>query len=198
MLSVPNPFLRPKEQAKEADAAKSEFAHADGDHLTLLNAYHAYKQHEATAVEWCWQSFLQQRSLKQADDVRGQLSRVLSGLGMKLVSTPFSSKDYYVNIRRAIAAGFFMQVAHLEPGGHYLTIKDHQVAHLHPSCVLGSKPEFVLYHEFVLTQKNFLRTVTTIRPEWLLEASPAYYDLASFPVCEAKRVLERVVKRMGR
>jgi HrpA-like RNA helicase len=44
MLSVPNAFLRPKEAQRAADEAKSRFAHLDGDHLTLLNAYHAYKK----------------------------------------------------------------------------------------------------------------------------------------------------------
>ena len=33
MLSVPNVFLRPREQAKRADEAKSKFTHADGMHL---------------------------------------------------------------------------------------------------------------------------------------------------------------------
>lgn len=44
MLSVPNVFTRPREAAKAADEAKQRFAHVDGDHLTLLNVYHAYKQ----------------------------------------------------------------------------------------------------------------------------------------------------------
>lgn len=35
--------MRPKEAAKAADEAKRKFNHTDGDHLTLLNAYHAYK-----------------------------------------------------------------------------------------------------------------------------------------------------------
>lgn len=46
MLSVPNPFLRPNSQRKEADEAKAQFTHPDGDHLTLLNVYHAYKTSE--------------------------------------------------------------------------------------------------------------------------------------------------------
>ena len=29
---------------------------------------------------------------------------------LKRTSTDFASKDYYVNIRRALCAGFFMQV----------------------------------------------------------------------------------------
>jgi pre-mRNA-splicing factor ATP-dependent RNA helicase DHX15/PRP43 len=50
LLSVPNIFMRPKEAAKAADEAKSQFAHVDGDHLTLLNAYHAYKQNGDSKV----------------------------------------------------------------------------------------------------------------------------------------------------
>lgn len=43
MLSVPQCFMRPNDQKKAADEAKQRFAHIDGDHLTLLNVYHAYK-----------------------------------------------------------------------------------------------------------------------------------------------------------
>lgn len=41
---VPNCFVRPRDAQKAADAAKARFCHIDGDHLTLLNVYHAYKQ----------------------------------------------------------------------------------------------------------------------------------------------------------
>ena len=42
--SVPQVFIRPGDKKKEADEAKMRFAHIDGDHITLLNVYHAYKQ----------------------------------------------------------------------------------------------------------------------------------------------------------
>ena len=58
------------------------------------------------------------------------------------------------------------QIAHLERTGHYLTVKDNQVVQLHPSTVLDHKPEWVLYNEFVLTTKNYIRTCTDIKPEW--------------------------------
>ena len=41
---VPQIFVRPTEARQQADEAKMRFAHIDGDHLTLLNVYHAYKQ----------------------------------------------------------------------------------------------------------------------------------------------------------
>ncbi|CAM9957074.1 unnamed protein product, partial [Heterosigma akashiwo] len=81
---VPQIFLRPKEQAKAADEAKAQFAHADGDHLTLLNAYHAYKQ-AADSKDWCYDNFLQ--SMVSADNVRAQLQRIMQRLDLTLVST---------------------------------------------------------------------------------------------------------------
>ena len=46
---------------------------------------------------------------------------------LKRTSTDFTSKDYYLNIRKALCSGFFMHVAHLERTGHYLTVKDNQI-----------------------------------------------------------------------
>lgn len=63
-------------------------------------------------------------------------------MGVKLVSTPFEDKSYYNNIRKALVAGYFMQVAHLERQGQYLTAKDNQVVYLHPSTCLNQKPEW--------------------------------------------------------
>jgi len=191
MLSVPNVFVRPKEAQKAADEAKARFTHVDGDHLTLLNAYHAFKSHNEDTA-WCYENFLNSRSLRSADNVRQQLSRIMKRFNLELISTDFTSKDYYVNIRKCMVTGFFMQVAHLERSGHYLTVKDNQVVALHPSVGMDKKPEWVLYNEFVLTSKSYIRTVTEVRGEWLLEVATHYYDLTNFPNCEAKRALERL------
>merc|ERR1719453_1395426 len=97
--------------------------------------------------------------MKLADNVRNQLVKICQRLQVKLCSNPFGSLDYYPNIRKAILAGYFMQVAHLECTGQYLTVKDNQTVYLHPSSCLDHKPEWALYHEFVLTSKNYIRTV---------------------------------------
>lgn len=70
---------------------------------------------------------------------------------------------------------------------------------IHPSSGLDHKPEWVLYNEYVLTTKNYIRTVTETKADWLLDIAPAYYDLDNFPQCDAKRVLERaIVKKVGK
>eukprot|EP01100_Stratorugosa_tubuloviscum_P002117 TRINITY_DN1484_c1_g2_i2.p1 TRINITY_DN1484_c1_g2~~TRINITY_DN1484_c1_g2_i2.p1 ORF type:complete len:344 (-),score=140.37 TRINITY_DN1484_c1_g2_i2:55-1086(-) len=157
-----------------------------------------YKSEKLTCEDpkWCYDNFLNARSLKSADSVRQQLVRIVMRFNVPLISPDFSTKEYYITIRKALTAGFFMQIAHLERSGHYLTAKDNQVVSLHPSTVLDHKPEWVLYNEFVLTTKNYIRTIIEIRPDWLLQIAPHYFNLENFPNCEAKQVLERLQKKL--
>jgi pre-mRNA-splicing factor ATP-dependent RNA helicase DHX15/PRP43 len=177
LLSVPQVFVRPASQRKRADEMKNLFSHQDGDHLTLLNVYHAFKSPEAQTnlKQWCHDHFLNLRSLQSADNVRMQLLRIMEREELEMVSTPFDDKKYYENIRRALCAGFFMQVAKKDAQGKsvYTTIKDNQSVLLHPSTVLAHDAEWVLYNEFVLTTKNYIRTVTAVKPEWLLVCFPS-------------------------
>jgi pre-mRNA-splicing factor ATP-dependent RNA helicase DHX15/PRP43 len=198
MLSVPMIFVRPREASREADEAKQRFAHLDGDHLTLLNTFHAYKQFSGEGLDpaqFCYDNYVNARSLRSAENVREQLKRTMERIQLQMVSTDFNDKDYYPNIRKCLVSGFFMQVAHLEKSGHYLTIKDNQVVAMHPSTCITHKPEWILYNEFVLTSKNFVRTVTQVRGEWLVELAPGYYDVAQFPKSEARTQLERISSR---
>eukprot|EP00127_Corallochytrium_limacisporum_P006517 Clim_evm48s229 gene=Clim_evmTU48s229 len=198
LLSVPNIFVRPKEARKEADDAKQQFAHIDGDHCTLLNVYHSYKQHEKNADRWCWDNFLNHRSLKAAESVRKQLVGVAKRNGVQLMSGDFDSREYYSNIRKALVAGFFMQVAFMERSGHYATVKDSQLVHIHPSSVLDHKPRWALYNEFVLTTRNYIRTVTDVKGEWLLAQAPHYFDLSNFPQGDTRRELEYLHNKQKR
>lgn len=173
LLSVPQIFMRPANNRKLADEMKGLFSHPDGDHLTLLNAYHAFKGQSTndpdSVKKWCHEHFLSFRHLSSADNVRTQLKRIMEKHELELVSTKFEDKNYYNNIRRALLAGFFMQVAMKESSGKlYKTVKDDQTVLIHPSTVLRTEFDWVLYNEFVLTSKQYIRTCTGIRPEWLL------------------------------
>jgi pre-mRNA-splicing factor ATP-dependent RNA helicase DHX15/PRP43 len=202
LLSVPQLFVRPASQRKRADEMKNLFSHQDGDQLTLLNVYHAFKSPEAQAnlKQWCHDHFLNLRSLQSADNVRKQLLRIMEREEIEMVSTPFDDKKYYENIRRALCAGFFMQVAKKDAQGKsvYTTIKDNQSVLLHPSTVLAHDAEWVLYNEFVLTTKNYIRTVTAVKPEWLLDIAPTYYDIETFPKGDIRSALVRAAERLAR
>ncbi|KAI0366453.1 P-loop containing nucleoside triphosphate hydrolase protein [Pilatotrama ljubarskyi] len=194
MLSVPNVWLRPPNQRKEADAAKAMLTVPDGDHLTLMNVYNHYVNNKHDK-QWCWNNYLSGRALQQAENVRSQLLRTMERYEIELVTTQ-DERKLWTNIRKALVCGFFMQVAHKEGEKNaYLTVKDNQVVSLHPSCGLDTSPEWVVFNEFVLTTKPYIRTVTEVRPEWLLEYAANYYDLSTFPDGETKRALLRVQKK---
>ena len=118
-------------------------------------------------------------------------------LEVDLVTKSYSDQTrHYTDIRRALVCGYFMQIAHKEgEKGSYLTVKDNQVVSLHPSCGLDTQPEWVLFNEFVLTTRPYIRTVTEIRPEWLLELAANYYDLKTLGDGETKRALLSVLKK---
>merc|ERR1712226_886294 len=147
---------------------------------------------------FCYDNYINARSMQSAKSVRDQLKRTMERLEIQMKSTDFHDKEYYPNIRKCLVSGYFMHVAHLEKSGHYLTIKDNQVVALHPSTCLTHKPEWVLYNEFVLTSKNFVRTVTQVRGDWLVELASAYYDISQFPKSEARTVLERIHKKRAK
>ena len=69
---------------------------------------------------------------------------------------------------------------------------------IHPSTVLQQDNEWLIYNEFVLTTKNYIRTVTHVKPEWLLEIAPVYYDVSTFQKGPVRTALERTIEKMKR
>mmetsp|Transcript_39200 Transcript_39200/g.44897 ORF Transcript_39200/g.44897 Transcript_39200/m.44897 type:complete len:143 (+) Transcript_39200:1858-2286(+) len=134
--------------------------------------------------------------MKSASSVRAQLVQLMNSLGYKVELSAKRPKEYLNRIKKSILSGFFMQVAHLVKSGHYLTVKDNQTVAIHPSTSIDHKPEWVLYHEFVLTSKNYIRIVSEIKPKWLLQISPDYYDLDEFANNEIKKKLLKIKKKL--
>ncbi|RXG69730.1 hypothetical protein Avbf_05139 [Armadillidium vulgare] len=91
---------------------------------------------------------------------------------VELSSNPCDS----IAIRKAITAGYFYHIARFSKGGMYKTAKKGQTVLLHPqSCLVEDLPRWVLYHELVMTTKEYMRNVITIDGKWLLEVAPHYY-----------------------
>ncbi|CAI0390029.1 unnamed protein product [Linum tenue] len=187
MLSVPNCFR------EGFDKVKARFVDTDGDYLTLLNVYNEFKRNKED-LSWCDTNFINYSVLKSAQNVRQHLVQCMSRCGIEMCRTYLYGPEYYDNISKAILAGYFMQVAHLECTGDYLTVKGNQYVHLHPSNFLGGKPEWVVYHEIVSTSMNFIRTAMDVRGEWLVDIAPPRYYLKNFPNSEAKQILELLEK----
>jgi len=91
---------------------------------------------------------------------------------------------------------YLEKIAHLQRSGNYLTVKDMQAVAIHPSSSIDHKPEFCLYHEFVLTTKNYIRTVSDVKGEWLLEIAPDYFKPSKIKGLETRKEFERIEREL--
>ncbi|CAH8560442.1 unnamed protein product [Dicrocoelium dendriticum] len=132
---------------------------------------HSYFSIFDFSTQWCYEHFIQPRTLKRARDIRDQFIGLLERVEIPLRSNP----EDHVNIRKAITAGFFYHTARFTGNG-YKTVKQKHTIHPHPnSCLAEVHPKWVIYHELVFTTKEFMRQVIEIEPKWLLEVAPHYY-----------------------
>nr|DAD28293.1 TPA_asm: hypothetical protein HUJ06_029761 [Nelumbo nucifera] len=175
MLSVGNSiFYRPKDKQVHADNARMNFHTGNvGDHIALLKVYSSWKETNYS-TQWCYENYIQVRSMKRARDIRDQLEGLLERVEIELMSNPNDLEA----IKKAITSGFFHHSARLQKNGSYRTVKNPQTVHIHPSSGLAQVlPRWVVYHELVLTTKEYMRQVTELKPEWLVEIAPHYYQL---------------------
>jgi ATP-dependent RNA helicase DHX8/PRP22 len=171
MLTAQNVFYRPKDKQSQADSKKSKFHQPEGDHLTLLAVYDSWKQ-SGFSSGWCHDNFIQARSLRRAQDIRKQMQGIME----RYKQTIKSCGREYDLVRKAICAGYFKNAAKKDHQEGYRTLIEGTPVHLHPSSSLFMRqPEWVLYHELVLTSKEYMREVIMIEPKWLLEVAPNFF-----------------------
>ena len=172
MLGVGNSvFYSPKDKEKQAEQARKTFNSPAGDHLTLLKIYADWANTEYSE-NWCREYFIQFRSLKRARDIREQVSALVDQLDLEKSSDPHNID----NIRKAITAGYFQNTAKLNKSGNYTTIKTPHTVSIHPhSGLFKQTPRFVIFHELVLTSREFMRNCIEIKSDWLHEIAPDFY-----------------------
>ncbi|KAL6848933.1 hypothetical protein ACP4OV_021516 [Aristida adscensionis] len=176
MLSAGNAvFYRPRDRAVLADAARRRFsAGSAGDHVALLNVYSEWEA-AGRSPQWCADHFVQPRTMRRARDVREQLGALLERVEIERRS---GAGDLDA-VKKAIAAGFFRNSAMRRRDGSYRAAKSWRTVFVHPSSGMARAeppPWWVMYHELVETTKEYMRQVTEIKPEWLLEVAPHYYQ----------------------
>ncbi|KAF8421244.1 pre-mRNA-splicing factor ATP-dependent RNA helicase prp22 [Tirmania nivea] len=173
MLSVQSVFYRPKEKQTAADAKKAKFHDPHGDHLTLLNVYNGWKNSKFSAP-WCFENFIQARSMRRVQDVRQQLESIMLRYKHPVVSCGRTT----MKVRQALCSGFFRNSARKDPQEGYRTLIEGTPVYMHPSSALfGKLAEHVIYHTLVLTTKEYMHCTTAIEPKWLVEVAPRFFKV---------------------
>ncbi|XP_028752663.1 probable pre-mRNA-splicing factor ATP-dependent RNA helicase DEAH5 [Neltuma alba] len=188
MIQTGNIFYRPREKQAQADQKRAKFFQPEGDHLTLLAVYEAWKAKNFSGP-WCFENFVQSRSLRRAQDVRKQLLTIMDKYKLDVVS---AGKNF-TKIRKAITAGFFFHAARKDPQEGYRTLVENQPVYIHPSSALFQRqPDWVIYHELVMTTKEYMREVTVIDPKWLVELAPRFFKVADPTKMSKRKRQERI------
>ena len=162
MLSVPSVFYRPKERQEESDAAREKFFVPESDHLTLLHVYTQWKSN-GYSDGWCIRHFLHPKALRRAKEIREQLSDIMKMQRMVMTSC---GTDWDL-IRKCICSGYYHQAANGKVIGVNINLRTSVTIQLHPTSALyglGYLPDYVVYHELILTSKEYMLTVTSVDP----------------------------------
>jgi len=173
MLSVQGVFLGNTRSVRgRIDAVRARYAVKEGDHLTLLNVYNDYVSHGSSG-SWCAQHGLNAKAISRASEVRAQLRTLLRAARVPLVS----ANGNVGVIIRALVRSYFAHAAQRQPDGSYRTLRAaQQRLELHPSSVLfAAPPEWLIFHEVLITQSHFMRECTAIESQWLSELAPHFY-----------------------
>ena len=113
--------------------------------------------------------------MRRAQDVRKQLVDILERHKHPI----FSAGRNYNLVRQALCAGFFRNVARKDPQEGYKTVVEGTPCYIHPSSALfGKSAEWVIYHELVMTGREYMREATVVEAKWLVEAAPTFFKVA--------------------
>ncbi|XP_065005349.1 pre-mRNA-splicing factor ATP-dependent RNA helicase DEAH1-like isoform X3 [Musa acuminata AAA Group] len=149
--------------------------------------YNSWKETNYS-TQWCYENYIQVRSMKRARDIRDQLEGLLERVEIE----PTSNLSDLDAVKKAITSGFFHHSAKLQKTGAYKTVKNPQTVYIHPSSGLAEVlPRWVIYHELVLTTKEYMRQVIELKPEWLIEIAPHFYQMKDVEDAAATKKLPR-------
>ncbi|CAL5218455.1 g136 [Coccomyxa viridis] len=122
-------------------------------------------------------------------DVRKQLLEIMDRSKLDVVS----ARGDYVKIQKAICSGFFFHAAHKDRQEGYKTVVEQTPVFIHPSSALFQRqPDWVIYHELVLTSKEYMREVCAIDPKWLVELAPRFFKNADPHKLSRRKRAERL------
>ncbi|XP_048748658.2 pre-mRNA-splicing factor ATP-dependent RNA helicase PRP16-like isoform X1 [Ostrea edulis] len=175
MLSVPAIFYRPKGREEDSDNAREKFQVPESDHLTFLNVYQQWKRNGYSAT-WCGEHFIHIKAMRKVREVRQQLKEIMDQQKMELVSC---GNEWDV-IRKCICSAYFHQAARLKGIGEYVNVRTGMPCHLHPTSSLygmGYNPDYIVYHELIMTVKEYMQCVTAVDGHWLAELGPMFYSI---------------------
>ncbi|TMW96318.1 probable pre-mRNA-splicing factor ATP-dependent RNA helicase DEAH4 [Solanum lycopersicum] len=149
-----------------------------GDHIQLLQIYEQWYQTDYN-IDWCKENNLQVRGMLFVRDVRKQLSQIMQkitegSLDVQTSNRRRGGQQEYKNLRKALCIGYANQLAErmIRHNGYRPLGFKSELVQVHPSSVLksdedGMLPNYVVYHELIVTSRPFMRNVCAVEMRWV-------------------------------
>ena len=175
----------------------SEDAFALGDHIVFLRTFERW-QRERYRRDFAREYSLSERGLEFAKDVRRQLLDAMRSLSddnngawsakrsreeeeEQRHNKNKSERSRTKNVRKALAKGFISKVARRGTASNCFktfVFEAKTLTEVHPSSARaladedGLLPDWIVYHEMIMTSRPFLRHVCKVEYEWIEDALP--------------------------
>lgn len=124
--------------------------------------------------EWASKHYIHAKALKKVREVRSQLVDIMKSLKLDIDS---SGMDWDV-VRKVICSSYFHNACRMKGIGEYVNLRTGIPCVLHPTSsiiALGFSPDYVVYHELIMTSKEYMQCVTAADPLWLAELAPTFF-----------------------
>ncbi|KAF7284619.1 hypothetical protein GWI33_021811 [Rhynchophorus ferrugineus] len=174
MLQVETVFSKPSTGmgSIKARIQKRLFEVEEGDLITYLNVFNGFIQSEMSQG-YCHKNFINYKCMKRVVQIRERLEKTLRNYNIPITSAIKSTEV----IRKCLVAGLFPNAAYLHSTNVYKTVRGDVELYIHPDSVLYTiqQPQWVVFCEVVHSTKLYMRDLTVINSEWLLELAPHFY-----------------------
>ncbi|KAI0148119.1 P-loop containing nucleoside triphosphate hydrolase protein [Hypoxylon sp. NC0597] len=170
--------LQSEEVREEVEEYRKELYRREGDILTYLTTMQRYTAENADRIEWCKKRKINIRNMKQALNIRKQLRGICLKEKMLAEAPPPDPQPFVpmtperaTSLLKCFMKGFGTKCALLAPDSSYVTIQGKHVVTIHPSSTLhGQKREAIMFLEHVFTQRSYVKKVSAIQADWIVEA----------------------------
>jgi len=170
-LSANSPFILPPNEEMEARKAHHRFRDMQGDFVTYLNIFNAYKQSD-NKEKFCKKNYLDERVMAEIDNINYQLTQIVSDMNIPIVQGKGSYNDYLC----CIACGMIQFVCIRTGRESYHSLTADHIC-IHPgSVIFKQNPVFIVAGEIVRTSRIFAMSVSPLTKPMLDIINPSLYE----------------------
>lgn len=137
------------------------------------------------SMAWCERNYIHGKSMMRVRSVRNQLLELMKQQKVEHVSCG----NNWDIVRKCICSAYFFNAARIKGIGSYVNMLTGTPCQLHPSSALyslGYTPDYVVYHELVMTTKEYMHCVTAVDAEWLAELAPMFFQIKDSHLAQLK------------